>query len=601
MKGYLRVFVTTLSLACALVLLGAAPVSASISGGNCVATGYASTSGGTAKQIFQRVMKGAPGISAVDLTSLDLWRVRQGDTLLVLAGASPGQPQVQIQPQLFGIALPISWGQAAGQEWVDGPWTVSPVMRRFGVTASTTNCSAEVVVQTSANPLLTVVGIVSLILLLGGLLLLGWAAGRPGSVGPTTRERAVRWITLLGGGLAAGIGEGLWLQQAGPLSPADSRSLLLPLLGLLVGAGFGAWGELRGRLATRRPARARSAKRNAPAPSEPNRALPGMAVGGALTVFLALGGLLPVGPSLTDQVVNAGQARQIATSAWSAAEEAYVDGDATSLSRYFSDQALTFVNDQLVGRSAGATGVDDLGRNLLVTKVYVPHQVSYPADFMVSGVVNTSSGSSVAGERIYLLFQRPNAGSPWTATLLDDSPVPAARPDVALSDQGQVTQVGSGRTRSLLMAPDTAAADYMQYLTAGSVSGAAPAGMPLVAGLYTSSSIAGTASQDSSDAQQGVKVRNSYINPQVRSTFSLQGGGAVALISFQWQESYSSTHGCFSAQGSSPFQPSGNLRRANITQDGVALLEIPAKKAASQIRVLAMDTGWKTMNSEPCQ
>lgn len=599
MKGYLRVFVTTLSLACALVLLAAAPASADISGGSCVATGYASASGGTAKQIFQRVEKGAPGISAVDLTSVGIWRVRQGDTLLVLAGASPGQPQVQIQPQLFGIALPISWGQAAGQEWVDGPWTVSPVMRRFGVTASTANCSAEVVVQTSANPLLTVVGVISLILLLGGLLLLGWAVGRPGSVGPTAGERAVRWLTLLGGGLSAGIGEGLWLQQSGPLSPADSRSLLLPLAGLLAGAGFGAWAELRGRV--RRPVRPRGARRNAAAPPEADRALPGMAVGGALTVVLALCGALPLGPALSDQVVSPGQARQIAASAWAAGEQAYTDGDSSQLSRYFSDQALTFVNDQLLGRQAGSTGVDDLGRNLLVTRVYVPQQASYPADFMVSGVVNTSSGESVSGEHIYLLFQRPDAGTPWTATLLDNSPVPSARPDVSLGGQGQALQVGSGRAGSLLMAPDTAAADYMQYLTAGSATGAPPAGMPLASGLYTSGSISTTASEDQSDVRAGVKVRNSYVNPQVRTTFSLQGGGAVALISFQWQEVYLSAHGCFSAQGSSPFQPTGVLSRANITQDGVALLQIPAKKAGSQIRVLAMDTGWKTMNSEPCK
>jgi hypothetical protein len=33
----------------------------------------------------------------------------------------------------------------------------------------------------------------------------------------------------------------------------------------------------------------------------------------------------------------------------------------------------------------------------------------------------------------------------------------------------------------------------------------------------------------------------------------------------------------------------------------VALLAIPPRQHAGQIRVLAMDTGWKSMNSEPCQ
>lgn len=582
--------VVAVPLVAGLMAALATPAQAAAAGG-CIVTGYASTRAAPATVIIGRAARGDHTVTTVDLTSIQVWRVQEGDTLVVQRSAPDPQAHTTIWPVLYNVPLPWPTATASGGHGVSGPWLVSgvpPVLaRRVGVAARSASCSGSVVLETKSNPLLTVAGGGGVLLVLLGLL---GAAAMIRRLALRRRYRAVAWLGAPVCGLVAGLGEGSWLQQAGTISPMGQRAPLIVLAGLLLGIVAALAGEVRGALRARK-------RRPGPVRSS--------VVGAASVVLaglLAWIGFLPPGPQgLSDQVVSPLAAQRVTMAAWGAVRTAMENGDAARLSGYFSDEALLFVTNQVKVRDDKTMAVNPLKQPLTVTNLYIPHRSAYPVHFLASGVADVGLGQVGQGVRFYMIFDRPRASSPWTASTIVDQPLLAAYPDIARDALGYTPVPTDHQLAHLLLQPDQAANAYVRYLHDGAA-GSPPSSTVLAPGRNTTDQVSANAADVHGAKQSQVDVVYDYHSPQVGRVLPLSGGGALALISFQLDyHATAARFRCFNYKSSSPFRPSGQLRTASITYTGAALLVIPPRAPNAQMQVLGLQTVFHDMRSEPCE
>lgn len=284
----LRVFVGV-AIVAAMAWLLVVPAQASAQG-PCWAAGYASRVPGTAIGIIDRGHRADAGVSTADLTTIRTWRVPIGDT--VVAEASTPTPQrITMAVVLFGVRVPVVGAESATTVYTDALSTsqVSLLARRFGLEARAGACQGAIVFETGGAPLVSVAGSVGLLSSFVGLfVLMAVALGRSPAANGVARVR--RWMAGTAAGTLAGIGAGLWLQEAGPVSPLDRRALLLPIVGLVLGA-------LAATAAARRPAQATSGVPTAAPP---------LALG--LTLLILGAGFAPVGSDRSALVLTTAQA-----------------------------------------------------------------------------------------------------------------------------------------------------------------------------------------------------------------------------------------------------------------------------------------------------
>jgi hypothetical protein len=217
--GSAQILVTLLCallIAVGVALLAARPVAARISGG-CTATATASRSG------------------QIDLVTATDWNLASEDVVRGQANASGGQPlaAVTIQLELFGLPWTILSNSKTGTTGSAGPYSVSDYSwfaRVWGLSGSAGGgaCTGSIrITITNVNLLGTVAG--------GG----GLAAGVVGLlvIAVTLFSKAAG--ARVGGalaGLLSGTGFGLFLQQTATLDPTNPADLLIPVLGLVLGA-----------------------------------------------------------------------------------------------------------------------------------------------------------------------------------------------------------------------------------------------------------------------------------------------------------------------------------------------------------------------------
>ena len=568
----------------------ATPAQAAAPGG-CVLTGYASGKVAPGPVIAGRAARGDGSVRTVDLTSIQLWRVREGDTLTVQrSGRAPGGPTA-ISPVLFNLRLPWPAVTASADRSLIGPWHLSgiaPVLvRRVGVAARSSTCSRTIVLETNRSPLTTVAGGGGILLLLLGLLGVAAALRR------LALRRRYRIVAVLGAplcGLLAGLGESSWLQQAGTISPLGRRAPLIVLAGLLLGVGAAVAGEVRGAVRARK---IRPGPVRAPV-------LGAMSV--ALAGLVAWIGFLPPGQQgLSDQVVSPMQAQQVAMAAWGAARLAMGNGDSSRLSGFFSGEALAFVTNEVKVRDDKSVSVNPLKEPLTVTDVYIPHRSAYPVSFLASAVANVGLSEAAQGIRFYMIFERQSASAQWTASTIIDEPLLSAYPDIARDALGYPREPGSRQLARLLVRPDQAANAYVRYLHDGTAAGSPPSGVAFAPGRDTTDQVSMNAADVHAAKQSQVDVVYDYRSPQVGRVFLLSGGGALAMVTFQL--GYHASAGrfrCFNYKSSSPFRPPGELKSASITYTGIALIVIPRRTPGAQLQVLGSQTVFHDMGSEPC-
>ena len=167
---------------------------------------------------------------SADLATTSTWHVREADTITIRAASTYTQRQLSMQMLLYGIPIGLEsvTGSANGGRETVVVNNFSWIARVFALSASTNSCngSATMVIddRSATN---TLVGGLGLIFGIVGLIgLLAVAIGRQGWIGGAML-----------GGLSA-LGFGLLLQQTQILDPRNLLDLLVPVAGLLIGAGL---------------------------------------------------------------------------------------------------------------------------------------------------------------------------------------------------------------------------------------------------------------------------------------------------------------------------------------------------------------------------
>src|SRR5262245_58394880 len=230
---------------------------AAASSGPCTLLGYESRSGGTPREIEQRAHQGRGDVGVTDLSSSH-WRVDPRSKLIVQQVGLGPQPAPQGWLTAFGVLrYPLfKLGQGRRDVWYAGPWDgqqLAPLARRWGLEIQAGSCTGSTVLEFRGHPLLSAAGVGGNLLGVLGLIGLVRVALRHRRSVPRPGDRptypAARRLAAAGAGLGlgllAGVGEGVWMQQAGTISPLDARSLLVPLGGLLLGLAAGTVGGVR--------------------------------------------------------------------------------------------------------------------------------------------------------------------------------------------------------------------------------------------------------------------------------------------------------------------------------------------------------------------
>jgi hypothetical protein len=564
------------AIAAGLLGLAATPAQAAIQG-PCQAAGYSTSRPGTAQEVIARAARSDASVTSADLGAVDLWRVRQADTLVVLARADRTQHRESAAVSLFGLPVTILHGQQVGNNVFTGPWhmtSISGWVSRIGVTAGSDACSGSVVLESDRNPLLTATGAGGLLLLLLGLAL-ALVMGIRHAFRPT-RGGIATWASGHGGGLVAGIGAGLWLQQAGPLSPLDKTTLIVPLVGLLVGAGIA---FVSGRVPSTKPLRARLE-------GIPKRMrVPGAAGLAVVVTALALGiGYLPVGRQLNDQVLTKAQAASIATQAWNSAKQARTKQQGAVAAPWFTGQAAGYVAG-LLRTADGPSEANMLTRNLRVTSALIPHRSGYPADFVVSGNVDISKGQSAREMSVLMLFIKNGANEHWRCATVDANysdkgafPIPAA-------DRDGYAKVPTDND-AFVMTSDQAAKKFADYLSGGVAAGAGPAASPFVKGPNTTDIITTIVQMTQARKQQNITQTTTFQGATALRTYQLASGSALVFATFDMTEKLTPAQ----AGGTLAVGNQSGLHEIDLSGPGMALLAVPAKNTGhNEIQVSALD------------
>lgn len=199
------------------ILLLALPAGALINGG-CRATATASRSG------------------QIDLTRATDWNVVNEDVISGQGSAPAGTKLtgVTVQLELFGIPWTLLSNSKTAPTGSAGPYAVSDYSwfaRVWGVSGSAggSACTGTIRMTVTNVPVLgTVAGGGGLALGLLGVIVVGVTLFSRGVAG-------ARWGGALAG-LVGGTGFGLLLQQTGTLDPTSLAGLVIPAIGLVVGA-----------------------------------------------------------------------------------------------------------------------------------------------------------------------------------------------------------------------------------------------------------------------------------------------------------------------------------------------------------------------------
>lgn len=563
------------AIAIGLLGLAAAPAQAAIHG-PCQAAGYSTAGSGSASAIIQRAARSDPSVTSADLGAVDLWRVRQDDTLVVLARASRTQHQESAAVSLFGMPVTLLHGTTVGNNVFTGPWhmsSVSPWVSRLGVSAASDACSGSVVLESDRNPLLTVTGLGGLLLLLLGLAL-ALAMGVRRALRPT-KGRIATWASSLAGGLVAGFGAGLWLQQAGPLSPLDKTTLIVPAVGLLLGAGIA---YVADRVPSTKPLKTRleGVPRKVRVP-----AAAGLAV---VVTVLALGvGFLPLGRQLNDQVLSKADATRIATQAWGAGKQARTKQNGGLAAPWFTGQAAGYVAG-LLRTADGPSEANLLSRDLHVTRALIPHRSGYPADFVVTGTVDVSKGGSAREMTVLMLFIKNGANEHWRAATVDANYSDKGSFPLPATDHAGYAKVPTGG--DVAMSSTEAATRYAAFLNGAVAAGQAPPSSQFAKGPNTTDIISTIVQMTQARAQQNIKQTTTFEGATALRTYQLADGSALVFTTFDMVEKLTPAQ----AGGTLQVGTQSGLHEVDLSGPGMALLAVPAKGTGhTTIQVSALD------------
>jgi hypothetical protein len=539
---------------------GAAEAADVSAGGPCWATGYASPVDASVPAILDRGSRSAAGVEPADLSTVQVWRVSERDTLVVQA--VPIDPRLAVSVVLFGVAVPLPVPGGPSSTGAEGPWSmalISLLSRRLGLIAQSGSCSDTVVLETGRSPFLTVAGAGGLLLTLLGLVLMLVVALRP--IWQVAALRVGAWVAGAGAGLLAGIGAGLWLQQAGPLSPLDRRALLVPLAGLVLGLVASVVGEARtvGR---------RGSPRRPPL-------VPGVAVVAELLALVIAVGYAPTGLQLTDRVLTIPRAQAIALETWAAIRSAHANQDASDLDSRFSGEALSWATGVALDTDDATTSA--ASQPLQLGSLWVPRAAGYPASFLVSGSVAIAAGGKTTTDELFMLFSRSGPDQPWTLGAVDQELAGTSLPRPVLGGQGYAPDAARSRLVPLAMSPDQAVRRYVQYVAEGVVNGP-PSSSPFAPGPYTTAVIDDRRQFLNRELQHGLEDSVDIRPGRTEAVFPLARGGALAVVALQEEVHVDPVRARCVHESN---DPAHNYTYLDDLFDGVLLFAIPGPTTGS--------------------
>jgi hypothetical protein len=226
--------------------------------GPCTITGYQSSETSFPNKIGD-ASASPQGFSPADLTTASDWRVSTSKNLYFLGRSSTLTHDIRVDVELFSVRWPILSGHGYSRQAVSRAWdmnTISRLARALGLHAQTAGCDANLRLVVDESPFANVAGAGGILAaLIGGIGLARVAFRRRGRAslqgGGKSRSiyRPWRRITsvVVGAffGLTAGLGQGLYMQQAGNISPFDQRTLWFPMAGVVLGVLAGLLGGRR--------------------------------------------------------------------------------------------------------------------------------------------------------------------------------------------------------------------------------------------------------------------------------------------------------------------------------------------------------------------
>ena len=166
----------------------------------------------------------------IDLTTATEWHMSKNATVSGEGSSDPELTEVSVAVTVLGVTYPVFSQSGKGHGGSAGPFHASDYSskaRVIGASGEAGPCAGSVkIIFDDQSPTGTVLGLAGLIALVIGIV---------GMVGGAFTRGCVGKILAVVMGLIAGVGAGLYAEEAGLLDPFNKLDLLIPLGGAVLG------------------------------------------------------------------------------------------------------------------------------------------------------------------------------------------------------------------------------------------------------------------------------------------------------------------------------------------------------------------------------
>lgn len=221
------------------------------------------------------------------------------------------------------------------------------------------------------------------------------------------------------------------------------------------------------------------------------------------------------------------QAARVVETAWADVRHDAEKGRVDRVTGVFTGPALRILESEIEKGDPDDAAVSSglLTQALRVTRIYVPRQRGYPADFLAVGRFHRNNGAYAL-----FLFHRASASSRWLGQAIFYRNYEDQVPPIG----GGVGTYLPGTGSTLAMPPSRLPGRYASYLMRAVRSGRP--GAAFAGGAYTTGTAGRLRSWASAEKQDQVTLNEHFAAAAPVATVPLPGGGALVVFPLTWVE-----------------------------------------------------------------
>jgi hypothetical protein len=301
-------------------------------------------------------------------------------------------------------------------------------------------------------------------------------------------------------------------------------------------------------------------------------------------------------PVATGPSITPAQATGIAKEWGAIADRNGASWDAKGLARTESPPLLNADRPTYAANKAAGRPVSSPPYVFTDATVYVPHQTSFPAQFLA--VITFSNGGAPSVS--YVVFVKPSKSAPWRTPYQASFSSGVTQPAIALDKKGYASVVKAAEARKTLTTdPATLGAEYASYLTRSVKAGAAVPS-PLFTPDFGAGLIRDANTQNTAPFTFSVAVKPTR-DPVY--SYRTQGGGALSFFTTSWdiRSTAPDTVGYSVSRSTDLLDYPANtqVRFVNWTQLVMTAISIPPKRDSAPLSPAAEYAGTTSVDWKP--